>query len=118
MGDLISRAKAIAMHKAECSGDCGCCKYITKDLECGILLNVPAVDAVEVVRCKDCAYRKNPQKCLMCNGMAYKNPVGGYTWLACDQTTDEGFCQHGTKMEAKDIDVRAEKEAKKSGDDQ
>ena len=57
-GDLISRAKAIAMHNAECSGECDCCKYITKDLECGILHNVPAVDAVEVVRCKDCAHAR------------------------------------------------------------
>lgn len=47
-GDLISRAKALAMHKDECSGDCGCCKYVTRDLECGILLNVPAVDAEPV----------------------------------------------------------------------
>ena len=48
-GDLISRAKAIAMHRAECSGECGCCKYyIAQDLECGILHNVPAVDAEPV----------------------------------------------------------------------
>lgn len=97
-GDLIIRAKAIAMHTAECSGDCDCCKYITQDLECGILRNVPAVDAVEVVRCKDCANRAIAAKCPMCH-LVWFDSLGGMDCTTIDKTTDDGFCQKGAKMD-------------------
>ena len=88
MGDLISRAKAIAMHRAECSGDCGCCKYyIAQNLECGVLLNVPAVDAVEVVRCKDCEFATDiGTDYLICGGWGFR-------------TDHNGFCYRGAKKD-------------------
>lgn len=51
--------------------------------------NLPAVDAVEVVRCKDCKYR----------GDAYKCPMYFAHWHCDDEdrTEDEGFCAYGER---------------------
>lgn len=48
MSDLVSRDWLIAEYKKRHNG--------ALSPECQIMLEAPAVDAVEVVRCKDCAY--------------------------------------------------------------
>ena len=53
---------------------------------------VPAVDAVEVVRCKDCAKRGAPDECPMCY---HKSSA----WYPCDNTEDDGFCNEGRKKD-------------------
>ena len=54
------------------------------------LEDVPAVDAVEVVRCKDCKYEDDNTSCPMLNAVAY--------------TKDDGFCYVGRRgRKIKDI---------------
>lgn len=48
----------------------------------------PAVDAVEVVRCKDCEKRGDPGKCPLCL-------LGEGDWD--DYTNDNGFCDRGDR---------------------
>ena len=52
----------------------------------------PTVDAVEVVRCKDCAKRGDPDECPMC----YQKSSA---WYPCDNTEDDGFCHVGAMMD-------------------
>ncbi len=54
--------------------------------------NLPTVDAVEVVRCKDCVYRKNNQKCPKCHAV-YNN---SYEYIL-DFASDEDFCHKGKR---------------------
>lgn len=48
--------------------------------------SIPTVDAVEVVRCKDCRWRKQGKLCYMISGCGV--PVG---------TGDDFFCQYGER---------------------
>ncbi len=51
----------------------------------------PAVDAVEVVRCKDCKHRGDGYACPMY-----------FAHMHCeddDFTSDDGFCERGAKMD-------------------
>ena len=50
----------------------------------------PTVDAVEVVRCKDCIRRYDTDECPMC----YLSE-GNY----CDYTNENGFCDRGERKE-------------------
>ncbi|MBR0320020.1 MAG: hypothetical protein IIX10_03080 [Clostridia bacterium] len=50
----------------------------------------PTVDAVEVVRCKDCKHRGTEGDCPMCHDD---------DWYMIDNTTDEGFCDRGERRE-------------------
>ena len=56
------------------------------------LKRAPAVDAVEVVRCKDCAKRHTPD-CLMW----YQCSVCGGQW---SWETDNDFCSSGKRKES------------------
>lgn len=51
---------------------------------------LPAVDAVEVVRCKDCERRGDPGECPMCF-----LEEGDFA----DYTNDDGFCDRGERRE-------------------
>ena len=58
-------------------------------------------DAVEVVRCKDCVYRGNASKCPMCF-LEYFDSFETDYGMDCtltDNTTDDGFCHKGAKMD-------------------
>ena len=56
------------------------------------------VDAVEVVRCKDCKHRKNPEECPMCFTEVV-DVVGGRMYKFTDLTSDNGYCHMGAKMD-------------------
>ena len=56
--------------------------------------NQPTVDAVEVVRCKDCKYR-NTEDC----GMLYECMSCGGQW---SWEYDNGYCSFGEKMDGGD----------------
>lgn len=60
--------------------------------ECvGIAKDAPAVDAVEVVRCKDCKHRGDGYTCPM-----------HFAHMHCDDddfTSDDGFCERGARMD-------------------
>ena len=53
--DLISRSALQKVFEAECVGECGCCKHVKHNPEgCALIDDAPAVDTIEVIRCKDC----------------------------------------------------------------
>lgn len=46
-----------ALHCKKCPSDCGvCCFVYGKDDICGLIDQAPTIDAIPIVRCKDCAY--------------------------------------------------------------
>lgn len=62
--------------------------------------NATTVDAVPVVRCKDCTYRWNPDTCPMCHEEQIEWDDDGYTesdWILHDRTQDDGFCEGGER---------------------
>lgn len=56
---------------------------------------LPAVDAVEVVRCKDCMHRGIVTECPMCYTEDSYDEDYGYDYWDVDKTVDEGFCHCG-----------------------
>ena len=51
------------------------------------ITDAPTVDAVEVVRCKDCKHKKmTPDNWLWCNA-----------WCGINGMGDEGFCNYGER---------------------
>lgn len=84
MDDLISRAAALEAISTE--GGCGICA--------SRVLDIPAVDAVPVVRCKDCKFRDVTGKYPVC-------------WLdsadPCELTRnadeDDWFCADGERRD-------------------
>lgn len=96
MSDLISRSKLqLAIKRSPAIMDKGK-HYVRLDAVLGKLLVAPAVDAVPVVRCKDCACRGSHDLCPMCVRV-YQLDESGYL----DCTADDGFCHCGAKMDAK-----------------
>lgn len=63
--------------------------------------DAPAVAAVEVVRCKDCVYRGNASKCPMCFSEYFDSFETDYGMdcVVTDNTTDDGFCHKGARMD-------------------
>ena len=57
---------------------------------CNIIRDVPTIDAVPVVRCRDCIRRYDTDKCPMCfliEGKYY------------EYTNENGFCDRGERKE-------------------
>ena len=71
-----------------CRGNCNICELWSEE-GCRVILNAPTVDAVEVVRCKECA-RYNTKGC-----------ADGFGWCeAWEQgRMDNDFCSYGSKTE-------------------
>lgn len=109
-GDLISREAAVQMLREKARGHYPSSFVVTaNDLkivrtaitECANeILQMDAVDAVEIVRCKDCAYRGNELKCPMCFSEYFDSFETDYGMdcAVTDKTTDDGFCHKGAKM--------------------
>lgn len=55
----------------------------------------PTVDAVEVVRCKECKHRGIVRECPMCYTEDSYDEDYGYDYWDVDKTTDDGFCHCG-----------------------
>lgn len=76
-------------------------KYINTDtVREMIYKTMPGVDAVEVVRCKNCENRGIPTFCPMCYEESLEWDDDGYTeWdnIIHDPTTDDGFCDCGER---------------------
>lgn len=95
MGDYISREAAISyireqseeMGKAfeELGGESGIYADAYNDLAEGFH-RIPTVDAVPVVRCKDCIYRDG---------------TPGQPNIICYQMHDDDFCSYGQRKEQK-----------------
>lgn len=56
----------------------------------GVLEAAPSVDAVPVVRCKDCIRRYDTDECPMCF-------LSGGLYVECTQ--DDGFCDRGERKD-------------------
>ena len=69
----------------------GCVRYGT-DLSCEncVVNDAPTIDAVEVVRCKDCIRRYDTDECPMC----YLSEGKYYEY-----TNENGFCDRGERKE-------------------
>lgn len=65
-----------------------------------------AVDAVEVVRCKDCFKRNDPSRCPMCYDEWYYDDDDGSDFIRQDNTIDDGFCHVGAKMDGGEQDAQ------------
>lgn len=55
----------------------------------------PIIDAVEVVRCKDCKHRGMEGTCPMCHD-EYDVDEG---WYTIDNAKDNGFCDRGERRD-------------------
>lgn len=104
MGDLISREAAIAEIKriycTACNSYNGVrCRACNFDDAMSVIDDAPTVDAVEVVRCKDCIHRGNEHDCPMCWTEWFDDPFDGLDSVLRDNTTDDGFCHKGAKMD-------------------
>lgn len=63
----------------------------------------PAIDAVQVVRCRDCKHRDNPDVCpmiFMRGEMDWGKGTVSYT--IANNASDDDFCSKGAKMDAKE----------------
>ena len=56
----------------------------------------PTIDAVPVVRCRECEYRGDELKCPMCFDEWDEDEPG---FLRIDKTVDDGYCHMGAKMD-------------------
>ena len=96
-GDLISREAAmIAIHNAQTA--VGWSNGMHEMDIHKALMNVPAVDAVPVVRCRECINRKTDD-CPMYFSFCDAN---GETCE--DRSLDDGYCDEGTKIDGEDAD--------------
>lgn len=66
-----------------------------------LINKAPAVDAVEVVRCKDCKHRGDDICCPMCFEEESVIDEGdgyfGTDYITHDRTVDDGFCDRGER---------------------
>lgn len=69
---------------------------VYKDLA-DFINEAPTIDAVPVVRCKECRFRGNPMNCPMCHEEDYYDEDDGFDYIVRDETVDEGYCQKGER---------------------
>lgn len=89
--DLISRSKAVELVKFY-EGQCDGIFHATEELG-----RMPTVDAVEVVRCKDCKYYEE----------SYPGYGYCYNWdyedgMSPNEVSSDDFCSRGVKMDGGD----------------
>ena len=68
-----------------------------------LIEQAPTIDAVQVVRCKDCRYRFT-RHCSMFHEEQTYNEDDGYDWIEHDYTSDDGFCDEGERRDGEDDD--------------
>lgn len=84
---LIDADAYKALHYKKCPGDCGVCGlvYGKDDDICGLIDQAPTIDAVPVVRCKDCEYF----------GMNDENVPYCFNRFGLNEPEPNGFCSYG-----------------------
>lgn len=75
--------------------------HINRTVDCNDIARFPTVDAVPVVRCRDCRNRQNPEECPMCFTEVV-DVVGGRMYKFTDLTHDGGYCHMGVEKNAAD----------------
>lgn len=63
-----------------------------------LIRSAPTIDAVEVVRCRECKHR-GYDACPMCHDEYYYDEDDGADFWTVDNTDDNGFCHKGAKMD-------------------
>ena len=89
--DLISRSALQEAYNEECIGECGCCKHVRHSPNgtdgCALIDDAPAVDAVPVVRCKDCKFFKWGDYCMHDGKMEHS------------QARPDDYCSYGERRD-------------------
>ena len=62
-----------------------------------LIEKIPTIDAVEVVRCKDCKHRGNDDICPMIKIRMCNDGDGYFDEVSEDKTFDDGFCSYGER---------------------
>lgn len=100
MDDLISRQAAIETADFECGEWRGLAGTIINGLK-----NLPAVDAVPVVRCRDCKYSYIFEPWEGKNAVRYCNQLRhAYAKDSDLPVREEGFCSMGERREEDAVD--------------
>lgn len=73
-------------------------QMIVQQLLTRMISNAPTIDAVPVVRCKDCKHRGYDVCPMWHDEYTYDDDDGG-DYCVVDNTTDNGFCHMGAKMD-------------------
>ena len=68
---------------------------------CSYIDVIPSLDAVPVVRCKDCKWRFS-SNCPMFHEELTYSEDDGYEWIDRDHTSDDGFCEQGERMDGEE----------------
>lgn len=63
-----------------------------------LIEQAPTIDAVPVVRCRECKHR-GYDFCPMCHDEYTYDEDDGGDYFTVDNTTDDGFCHMGAKMD-------------------
>lgn len=53
---LIDADAYKVLYNKKCVGDCGCCSLVDDDCMCKLIDQAPTIDAIQIIRCKDCNY--------------------------------------------------------------
>ena len=88
-------ADALAMHMADWQLSACSDQYDTIEEAIDAVASAPTIDAVPVVRCKDCKRRRSAAK----NGRVYWNGYEYYCEIAHYGVLDEGFCFYGERKD-------------------
>lgn len=65
------------------------------NMAASMVINTPTVDAVEVVRCKDCKHYDNSEGICWCK-LNSKFYPGGFDWHSFPE---DGFCSYGERKD-------------------
>ena len=88
MNDAISRSNLIKL----------CRNYISGTVSPNDIARVPGLDAVHVVRCKDC-WKRGGYQCPMYHTETCLDDLDGFDDYNVDRTDDDGFCHLGASMD-------------------
>lgn len=96
-GDLISRSAVLEIINEVDISDCTSVDDII-DRAYADVANVHTVDAVPVVRCKDCKHRGG-YNCPMYHTETSLDDLDGFDDYNVDKTDGDGFCHRGERRE-------------------
>lgn len=95
-GDLISRSAVLEEVYEMDISDCTDIEDIIYKAYATIAA-APAIDAVPVVRCKDCKWRGG-YHCPMFSEELESYDEDSSEWIEYDETVDNGYCERGEKI--------------------
>lgn len=96
MSDMISRSELLKLFPVDMGNPLWHFTGIRAAIEAA-----PAIDAVPVVRCKDCKWRFS-SNCPMFHEELTYSEDDGYEWIDRDNTSDDGFCEQGARMDGEE----------------